>query len=249
MIKLKNIELTLNKNSTQENKIFSNFNLEVNTGKWTVIVGSNGAGKSTLMNLIAGDLIPDSGSVIIGSQDMTHLSCHQRAKSISRVFQDPNAGTFAELTVEENLCIAKSRGEKRSLKLALNSSQREALREQLLKFNIGLENKLDNAIGTLSGGQRQVISLLMCTMQPAKILLLDEHTAALDPSISEKVMAATEYLITQHKLTTLMITHSILLAKHYGAEIICLHQGQIVKTFNQQAKSNLSSENLSKYLL
>ncbi|MCW8994513.1 MAG: ATP-binding cassette domain-containing protein, partial [Psychromonas sp.] len=192
------------------------------------VIGSNGAGKSTLLNTIAGDIKSTRGSIYFSDRDVTKLPATERTKDIARVFQDPLAGTCGNLTVEENMALAYGRGKRGSFSLALNNKLRGIFREQLSRLNLGLENRLDSEMGLLSGGQRQSVSLLMSALQPSTILLLDEHTAALDPKTAALIMDISSQIIAEKKLTVMMVTHSMRQALDHGSRTVMLHEGKII---------------------
>ncbi|MGX4686057.1 ABC transporter ATP-binding protein [Vagococcus sp. JNUCC 83] len=224
--------------------IMNHLNLLVETGDFITILGGNGAGKSTLFNAISGQLSLTSGTVTINDEDVTTKSEVYRAKYIARVFQDPKLGTAPRMTVAENLLLAELRGKKRGLKKRQLSQKKEAFFEQCLKIGNGLENHLDTPTGNLSGGQRQALSLLMATIQKPDLLLLDEHTAALDPKTSKQLMALTEKTIAENDLTCLMITHRMEDALKYGNRLIVLDSGSIKEDFNQLSKKELDMTDL-----
>ena len=228
MMKADNLKLTFNAGTPIENPALRGMSLHIKDGEFVTVIGSNGAGKSTFLNAISGDILVDSGSIRIDGVDVTKLPAHQRAGLVARVFQDPMAGTCANLSIEENMALAFKRGQPRRLKSALNASNRAFFREKLSVLKLGLENRLSDQIGLLSGGQRQAVSLLMASLQPSKILLLDEHTAALDPKTAAFVLELTNQIITDNKLTAMMVTHSMQQALDYGNRTIMLHQGQVV---------------------
>lgn len=247
MIELKNISVTFNKDTPLQHSVFNQLNLKIANGQFVTVIGGNGAGKSTLMNLIAGDISCDTGQIILDDKNVTHERPYQRSKLISRVFQDPLMGTFADLTLEENLSLAYFRGKKRTLFPALNKNLRRKFHEYVAHIGIGLENRMQDKMGLLSGGQRQAISLLMATIQPSKILLLDEHTAALDPKMEKLILELTQKLIAEQKLTALMITHCMHQALEYGSRTLIMHQGQIVKDLEGQARMKLDPSELIPY--
>ena len=197
MIELKDICVTFAKGTPLQNTIFDHFNLQINTGEFVTVIGGNGAGKSTLMNIISGELLADAGSITLDNMNVSHWLAHQRAKLISRVFQDPLLGSYADLSIEENLSLAYSRGKPRTLCPAVTEATRSIFRENLQHIGIGLEDRLTDKMGSLSGGQRQAVSLVMATLRPSKILLLDEHTAALDPKMERLILSLTQKLITE----------------------------------------------------
>ena len=247
MIALENIEVTFNKGTPLEVSSLKKLNLVIHEGEFVTLIGGNGAGKSTLMNVISGEVTPDNGSVFINKQDVTKLHTTARAPLVSRVFQDPMKGTCATLTVEENLALAYMRLEKLSLKMALNKKRRDYFRERLAELGIGLEDRLEDPIGMLSGGQRQAISLVMATLQPCQVLLLDEHTAALDPKMAKVVMDVTQNLIQKYELTALMITHSMSQALAYGSRTLMLHRGVIERDMSGDERGGLKSGDLIKF--
>ena len=227
MLKLNNIYKKFNKNMADEKIIFEDFNLNIKKGEFVVIIGGNGAGKSTLMNLISGSILPDKGEIFIDSQIVTYLQEHQRAKFIGRVFQDPLKGSAPNLTIEENLSLALLRDKKRGLLFGINQNNREFFNNELKKLDLGIENRLESKMGVLSGGQRQAVTLLMACLVKPKILLLDEHTAALDPKSSVKILELTEKIISEHHITALMITHNLNNAKKFGSRVIMMENGKI----------------------
>ena len=227
MLRLNNIYKKFNKNMTDEKIIFENFSLHIKKGEFVVIIGGNGAGKSTLMNLISGSILPDKGEIFIDSQNVTNLHEYQRAKFIGRVFQDPLKGSAPNLTIEENLSLALLRDKKRSFSFGINKNNQEFFRQELKKLDLGIEDRLESKMGVLSGGQRQAVTLLMACLVKPKILLLDEHTAALDPKSSVKILELTEKIISEHHITTLMITHNLNNAKKFGNRLIMLEKGNI----------------------
>lgn len=228
MMKADNLKLTFNAGTPIENPALRGMSLHIQDGEFVTVIGSNGAGKSTFLNAISGDMLVDSGSIRIAGTDVTHLPAYKRAGLVARVFQDPMAGTCANLSIEENMALAYKRGQGRSLKSALNPANREFFREKLAILNLGLENRLTDRMGLLSGGQRQAVSLLMASLQPSRILLLDEHTAALDPKTAAFVLALTDQIIRENKLTAMMVTHSMQQALDHGQRTVMLHQGQVV---------------------
>ena len=228
MMRAENLKITFNPGTPIENPALRGMSLSIADGEFVTVIGSNGAGKSTFLNAISGDLAVDSGIICIDNQDVTRLPAHKRAHLVARVFQDPMAGTCEALSIEENMALAYKRGQKRSLGLALNKSTREFFREKLSLLKLGLENRLTDRMGLLSGGQRQAVSLLMASLQPSKILLLDEHTAALDPKTAAFVRDLTDRIIHENKLTAMMVTHSMRQALDHGSRTVMLHQGQVV---------------------
>lgn len=228
MMQAQGLFKTFNPGTPIENPALRGLDLSIPTGQFLTVIGSNGAGKSTLLNAVSGDLRVDAGSIAIDGQDVTRLTAWQRAGMVARVFQDPMAGTCEALSIEENLALAWKRGSGRGLKRALTPAVRETFRARLATLKLGLENRLSDRMGLLSGGQRQAVSLLMASLQPSRILLLDEHTAALDPKTAAFVMELTETIVRENRLTTLMVTHSMRQALDHGDRTIMLHQGQVV---------------------
>lgn len=228
MLKAHDLKITFNPGTPIENPALRGMSLDIPEGQFVCVIGSNGAGKSTFLNAISGDILVDSGTIVIDDQDVSRKEAWQRANLVARVFQDPMAGTCEALTIEENMSLAMSRGHSRGFSSALNKANREIFRERLAILNLGLEKRLTDRIGLLSGGQRQAVSLLMASLQPSRILLLDEHTAALDPKTAAFVMELTAKIVAENKLTTMMVTHSMRQALDYGDRTVMLHQGQVV---------------------
>jgi putative ABC transport system ATP-binding protein len=230
---------------TPDEKIaLAGVSLTLKPGDFVTIIGSNGAGKSTLMNMISGVLTPDSGEVKINGKPVHHLPEYKRAQWIGRVFQDPMAGTAPNMTIEENLAIAYARGKRRGLSFGVNRAKRTFFREQLQRLNLGLENRLKAKVGQLSGGERQALSLLMATFTKPEILLLDEHTAALDPARADLVTKLTEAIVREMNLTTLMVTHNMEQAIRLGNRLIMMDKGQIILEVNEERKNDLTVEQL-----
>ncbi|MEG9546150.1 ABC transporter ATP-binding protein [Mannheimia sp. HC-2023] len=227
MIELNNLFITFNKGTAIENPVLRGLSLKVEQGEFVSVIGSNGAGKSTMLNAISGDCFVDSGEIIIQGNKVNNTTTWQRANQVARVFQDPMAGTCESLTIEENMALAYQRGRRRGLGFAIKRQMRELFRDKLSLLGLGLENRLTDQMGRLSGGQRQAVSLLMASLQPSNILLLDEHTAALDPKTTDFVMELTNKIVREQKLTTLMVTHSMRQALDYGDRTVMLHQGQV----------------------
>ncbi|AHG73545.1 ABC-transporter, ATP-binding protein [Mannheimia sp. USDA-ARS-USMARC-1261] len=227
MIELNNLFITFNKGTAIENPVLRGLSLKVEQGEFVSVIGSNGAGKSTMLNAISGDCFVDSGEIIIQGNKVNNATTWQRANQVARVFQDPMAGTCESLTIEENMALAYQRGGRRGLGFAIKRQMRELFRDKLSLLGLGLENRLTDQMGRLSGGQRQAVSLLMASLQPSNILLLDEHTAALDPKTTDFVMELTNKIVREQKLTTLMVTHSMRQALDYGDRTVMLHQGQV----------------------
>lgn len=241
-IVLKNIEKAFEKGTVNENHVLRNFNLEIEDGEFVSIIGSNGAGKSTLMNTISGVLAPDSGEIILDGKDITRDSVTKRSKAIARVFQDPKMGTATRMTIEQNMAIALKRGKGRTFSLGVKKEDRKLYKNALADLDLGLENRLKNSVEFLSGGQRQALTLVMATLVKPKILLLDEHTAALDPKTSSMVMELTDKIVKRDKLTTIMITHNMEHAIKYGNRLVMLHEGHVVVDIKGEEKKELTVE-------
>lgn len=229
MLKIENLCKTFHKGHIDEKEIFENLNLSVNNGEFLIIIGGNGAGKSTLMNIISGSIFPDRGKIYLDDKDITNWPEYKRAKFIGRVFQDPLKGTSPNLTIEENLSLAMLRNSKRTLSFGTNKNNRDFFRTELEKLNLNLENRLNARIGLLSGGQRQAVTLLMATLVKPRILLLDEHTAALDPKSRDKILEITKEITTDKDMITLMITHNMEHITRFGSRVIKLEKGRIVE--------------------
>ena len=244
MLEIKNIYKTFNAGTINEKRALNGVSLTLNDGDFVTVIGGNGAGKSTLMNAIAGVFGVDSGSILIDGEDLTHLPEYKRAKYIGRVFQDPMMGTAATMQIEENLALAARRGMKRTLRVGITKAEREEYRETLKILGLGLEDRLTAKVGLLSGGQRQALTLLMATLRKPKLLLLDEHTAALDPKTAEKVLDATERIVSRDKLTTVMITHNMRDAIAHGNRLIMMYDGKILIDVSGEEKKNLTVEQL-----
>ena len=218
--------------------------LLVPAGQFLTIIGSNGSGKSTLLNAVAGAFPLSKGKVLLGERDVTKLAEHVRARSIGRVFQDPRAGTAPSMTIEENLAISLLRSQRSGLRRGVNKERREIMRAQLGRLGMGLEDRLHAGVSKLSGGQRQAMSLLMATVAEPSLLLLDEHTAALDPKVADTIMRLTGEIVTERHLTTLMVTHNMELALRYGDRLIMMHAGRIVLDIDREQKSQLTVSDL-----
>lgn len=244
MLELKNIHKTFNPGTINEKIALNGVDLKLEEGDFVTVIGGNGAGKSTMLNAIAGVWPVDEGSIIIDGVDVTGLPDYKRAKLIGRVFQDPMTGTAATMQIEENLAIANRRGLRRGLKWQVSSGEREQFKQKLKVLNLGLEDRLTSKVGLLSGGQRQALTLLMATLQRPKILLLDEHTAALDPKTAEKVLDATDTIVNSQKLTTLMVTHNMKDAIIHGNRLIMMNAGRIVLDIKGEEKKRLTVEDL-----
>ena len=244
MLNIKGISKTFFPNTVNEVRALRNVSLTIEEGSFTAIIGTNGSGKSTLLNAIAGTAIPEKGSILLNGADISSWPEYKRAKLIGRVFQNPFAGTAAEMSIAENLVVALKRGQHRPMSLALNRKIRTEIADRVSMLKMGLEDRLDNEIGTLSGGQRQALTLLMATWLRPGLLLLDEHTAALDPSSAAQVAELTRQIIAQEKLTALMVTHSMQQAVNLGNRIIMMHQGKIAFDFRGEEKRRLKVNDL-----
>ena len=228
MLRAQALQMTFNPGTPIENRVLRGLDLEIPAGQFVTVIGSNGAGKSTFLNAVSGDLIVDSGSLHIDGRDVTRVPAAQRAGLVARVFQDPMAGTCESLTIEENMALAYRRGERRGFGFSVNRALRELFRDKLAMLKLGLEHRLADRIGLLSGGQRQAVSLLMASLKPSRILLLDEHTAALDPKTAAFVLELTAKIVEGSQLTAMMVTHSMRQALDYGSRTVMLHEGQVI---------------------
>ena len=244
MLEIKEVSKTFNAGTVNEKTALNGVSLTLNDGDFVTVIGGNGAGKSTLLNAVAGVWPVDQGSISIDGVDVTHLPEYKRARYIGRVFQDPMMGTAATMQIEENLALARRRGKPRSLRPGITAAEREEYRELLKSLNLGLEDRLTAKVGLLSGGQRQALTLLMATLQKPKLLLLDEHTAALDPKTAAKVLEVTDRIIRQERLTTLMITHNMRDAIAHGNRLIMLYEGRIAVDVSGEDKERLTVEDL-----
>ena len=244
MLKIENVYKTFNAGTVNEKVALQGLNLHLKEGDFVTVIGGNGAGKSTMLNAVTGVFGVDSGKILIDGVDVTHLPEFKRAKYIGRVFQDPMMGTAATMQIEENLALAARRGKPRTLRIGITKAEREEYREKLKILDLGLEDRMTAKVGLLSGGQRQALTLLMATLQKPKLLLLDEHTAALDPKTAAKVLDATQKIVEKDHLTTLMITHNMRDAIAYGNRLIMMYNGHIVVDVSGEEKKNLTVEQL-----
>ena len=244
MLEIKDIRKTFNAGTVNEKRALNGVSLTLNDGDFVTVIGGNGAGKSTLLNAVAGVWAVDEGAILIDGKDVTRLPEHRRAKYIGRVFQDPMMGTAATMQIEENLALAARRGESRTLSPGIAKAERERYKELLKILDLGLEDRLTTRVGLLSGGQRQALTLLMATLKKPKLLLLDEHTAALDPKTAAKVLDTTEKIVSRDKLTTLMITHNMRDAIAHGNRLIMMYDGKIVVDVSGEEKKKLTVEDL-----
>lgn len=244
MLNLQHISVTFNEGTPDEKQALRNVNLQLDKGEFVTVIGGNGAGKSTLMNVISGNLIADVGNISIGDQRVEYLPEYKRSRLIGRVFQDPMAGTAPSMTIEENLAIAFSRNKLRNIVPGVNKKRRELFRDYLKTLNLGLDKRLNAKVGLLSGGERQALSLLMATFTEPNILLLDEHTAALDPARAELITELTTEIVEKFELTTLMVTHNMQQALDMGTRLIMMDAGQIIFDVRGDEKSGLTIKDL-----
>jgi putative ABC transport system ATP-binding protein len=244
MLQIEAVSKTFHANTPNEVRALRDVSLTLKPHSFVIIIGTNGSGKSTLLNAVAGTFFVDRGTIGLAGRDVTHWPEHRRASLIGRVFQNPFSGTAPTMTIAENLALAARRGQRRGLTWALGPKFRPALRDRVRQLNMGLENRLDNPIGTLSGGQRQALTLLMATWIKPELLLLDEHTAALDPKSADKIIALSEQIIAREKLTTLMVTHSMQQAASLGDRLIMMVQGRIIDDIEGPEKRRLRQEDL-----
>ena len=244
MLDITNVSKTFNAGTVNEKRALDSVELHLNSGDFVTVIGSNGAGKSTLLNAVAGTWPVDSGSIVIGGQDVTGLPDYKRASLLGRVFQDPMTGTAADMMIEENLALAARRGRRRGLRWQITPAEREVFHERLQSLGLGLEDRMGIKVGLLSGGQRQALTLLMATLQNPRLLLLDEHTAALDPTTAAKVLELSDAVISENHLTALMVTHNMKDAIRHGNRLIMMNEGQIVLDIGGEEKKNLTVEDL-----
>lgn len=244
MLDINQISKTFNAGTVNEKRALNGLDLHLAEGDFVTVIGGNGAGKSTMLNAIAGTWFVDAGSILIDGVDVTRLSEHRRAKYLGRVFQDPMTGTAASMQIEENLALAARRGKCRGLKIGITAKERESYKEQLKILGLGLENRLTTHVGLLSGGQRQALTLLMATLEKPKLLLLDEHTAALDPKTASKVLEVTDRIVQRDGLTTIMITHNMKDAIAHGNRLVMMHEGHIIYDVAGEEKKKLTVSDL-----
>ena len=244
MLELRNIHKTFNPGTVNAKKALDGLNLTLHDGDFVTVIGGNGAGKSTMLNAISGTFAIDEGQILLDGKDITRLPEHKLAQYLGRVFQDPMMGTAATMQIEENLALAARRGQRRTLRVGITRAERDSYREQLKTLDLGLEDRLTAKVGLLSGGQRQALTLLMATLRQPRLLLLDEHTAALDPKTAAKVLEATERIVSRSCLTTLMITHNMRDAITYGNRLIMMYDGHIVVDVSGEEKKHLTVEHL-----
>ncbi len=244
MLQLKGINKSFNIGTVNEKHVLKDLDLTLAEGDFVTVIGGNGAGKSTMLNAIAGMWRVDSGTITIDDKNVTAMPEHKRAKYLGRVFQDPRMGTATNMQIDENLALAARRGKPRTLRWGISSKERKGFREQLQMLDLGLEDRMTTKVGLLSGGQRQALTLLMATLQRPKLLLLDEHTAALDPKTAAKVLSLTDRLVSENKLTALMVTHNMRDAIAYGNRLIMMHDGHIILDISGEEKKQLTVESL-----
>ncbi|MGN0341164.1 MAG: ABC transporter ATP-binding protein [Roseburia sp.] len=244
MLKIENVKKVFNPGTINEKLALDGVNLTLNEGEFVTVIGGNGAGKSTTLNAVAGVWPVDSGKIYIGGDDVTKLSEHKRAKYLGRVFQDPMIGTATTMSIEENMAIAARRGKSRGLRWGITKEEREKYREMLKMLNLGLEDRLTSKVGLLSGGQRQAITLLMAAIQKPRLLLLDEHTAALDPKTAAKVLEISDQIIAENHLTAMMVTHNMKDAIAHGNRLIMMHEGKVILNIAGEDKKKLTVADL-----
>lgn len=244
MLEIKNVSKTFNPGTVNAKTALNGLDLTLEDGDFVTVIGGNGAGKSTMLNAIAGSWRVDTGSIIIDGVDVTNMPEYKRAKFLGRVFQDPMMGTAAGMQIDENLAIASRRGKRHSLRWGVTKEERQRYRELLAPLGLGLEDRLSSKVGLLSGGQRQAVTLLMASLNKPKLLLLDEHTAALDPKTAAKVLEITDNVVNENKLTTIMITHNMRDAIKHGNRLIMMHEGRIIVDVKGEEKKNLTVEDL-----
>lgn len=244
MLTLNQLYKTFNPQTINEKKVLNGLELNMKPGDFITVIGWNGAGKSTMLNMIAGVHLPDQGNIVLDGIDITKLPEYERAKYLGRVFQDPMMGTAADMEIQENLALAYRRGKRRSFSWGITKSEKEQYVDLLKTLDLGLETRLTSKVGLLSGGQRQALTLLMATLIKPKLLLLDEHTAALDPKTAKKVLEITEHIVTSHSLTTLMVTHNMKDAIEYGNRLIMMYDGKIIFDIEGEEKKQLKVKDL-----
>lgn len=244
MLEINSLKKTFGAGTVNEKVVLNDINLSLKEGEFLTIIGGNGAGKSTLLNCIAGVHLPDDGSIILDGQDITYAPEYKRSRNIGRVFQDPLRGTAFDMTIEQNLAIAYGKGKPRGFRRGVTKKESMFLRDQLSLLNLGLEDRIKEKVGLLSGGQRQALTLLMATLVKPKLLHLDEHTAALDPSIADKVLTLTRKMVEDHNLCTMMITHNMEDALAYGTRTIMMYDGQIILDVQGQERDKMTVDDL-----
>jgi putative ABC transport system ATP-binding protein len=244
LLKLKRISKVFSKGTVDEVRALDKIDLDVAAEDYITVIGSNGAGKTTLLNIIAGVYPPENGEIILNGRNITKLSEYRCAEFVGRVYQDPHVGTAAKMTIEENMAMALLRGKPRGLRVATNKNRRELFHDALAPLGLGLENRLNALVGTLSGGQRQALALVMATLSNPAILLLDEHIATLDPRTAQIVLDLTDMIVKREKMTAIMVTHNMEMALRHGNRLIMMHKGRIVVDMNQEQRSDLTIQDL-----
>ena len=244
MLEIKNVNVIFNKDTVNEKKALRDLNLKLNDGDFVTVIGSNGAGKSTMLNAIAGNIEVESGRIYNNGLDITYMKEHKRARFIGRLYQDPLKGTAPHMTIEENMGLAYSRGKKVRFGLGVRRSDREYFKSVCTKLGLGLEHRLKNEVGGLSGGQRQALTLLMATMETPELLLLDEHTAALDPKTADLIMELTDKVVKEKRLTAIMVTHNLRYAVEYGNRLLMMHQGKAVIDKAEEEKTKITVDDI-----
>ena len=244
MLELKKIDKYYNPGTVNEMCLFQQFDLNIEKGEFVSVIGSNGSGKTSMLNIICGSIPVDNGQILINNHDITREKEYMRNRKIGRVFQNPSFGTSPSMTILENMSIADNKGKVFGLSRGVNKSREEFYRDSLRQLNVGLEDKMDVKVGALSGGQRQAMALLMSTLTPIEFLILDEHTAALDPKTAEIIMELTDKLVKEKELTTIMVTHNLRYAVEYGNRLIMMHQGEIIKDEKGDKKAGVTVENI-----
>jgi len=244
LLQLSRIDKIFSKGTVDQVRALDNIDLDVAADDYITVIGSNGAGKTTLLNIIAGVYPPESGEIILNGRNITKLSEYRCAEFVGRVYQDPHVGTAAKMTIEENMAMALLRGRPRGLQVATNKQRRELFRAALTPLGLGLENRLNTLVGTLSGGQRQALSLVMATLSNPAILLLDEHIATLDPRTAQIVLDLTDMIVKREKMTAIMVTHNMEMALRHGNRLIMMHKGRIVVDMNEEQRANLTIHDL-----
>lgn len=244
MLELKNINKYYNPGTVNQMCLFDDFNFKVNDGEFVSIVGSNGSGKTSMLNIICGSIPVDGGNIYINDKDITNTKEHNRHKTIGRVYQNPAMGTSPNLTILENMSLADNKGKLYSLTPGINRKRKDDYRDMLKELNLGLEDKMNVKVGALSGGQRQAMALIMSTLTPIEFLILDEHTAALDPKTAEIIMKLTDKIVKEKKLTTMMVTHNLRYAVEYGNRLVMMHKGNVILDIKGEEKKNIKIEDI-----
>ena len=244
MLEIKNVHKTFNKGTINEKKALNGVNLHLDPGDFVTIIGGNGAGKSTTLNMVAGVYPIDQGTIILDGKDISDLPEYKRAYMLGRVFQDPMMGTAAGMQIEENMAMANRRGKKRGLSWGITKKEKEMFKEKLQMLDLGLEDRMTSKVGLLSGGQRQAMALLMSTMTPIEFLILDEHTAALDPKTAELIMQLTDKIVKEKQLTTIMVTHNLRYAVEYGKRLVMMHNGHMILDKKGKEKEDMAIDDI-----